>query len=64
MFSRPAIQHVYGPFDGDFDPFEDDEDLAVLITFGAGRGLSRAGRATAPSSGRATRPPASAGSRR
>jgi|GEM_PF-1701998 hypothetical protein len=22
---------VFGPFDGDFDPFEDDDDLSVLI---------------------------------
>jgi hypothetical protein len=22
---------AFGPFDGDFDPFEDDEDVGVLI---------------------------------
>jgi hypothetical protein len=27
---RPA---VFGPFDGDFDPFEDDEDLGMLVEF-------------------------------
>lgn len=30
---RPAVA-VFGPFDGDFDPFEDDDEIAVLITFG------------------------------
>jgi hypothetical protein len=25
---------VFGPFDGDFDPFEDEEEFGVLITFG------------------------------
>ena len=25
---------VFGPFDGDFDPFDDDEDLGPLVTFG------------------------------
>jgi len=30
---RPAAA-VFGPFDGDFDPFEDDDEIAVLITFG------------------------------
>jgi hypothetical protein len=25
---------VYGPFDGDFDPFDDDEDSGPLVTFG------------------------------
>jgi hypothetical protein len=24
---------VFGPYDGDFDPFDDDEDAVVLITF-------------------------------
>jgi hypothetical protein len=28
---------VFGPFDGDFDPFEDDDEIAVLITFGRSR---------------------------
>lgn len=31
--TRPAAA-VFGPFDGDFDPFEDDDEIAVLITFG------------------------------
>jgi hypothetical protein len=33
---RPGAgkDHVHGPFDGDFDPFEEDEDPGVLITFG------------------------------
>ncbi len=30
--SRPPA--VFGPFDGDFDPFEDEEEFGVLITFG------------------------------
>ncbi len=30
-FDRP---HVFGPYDGDFDPFDDEEDAVVLITFG------------------------------
>lgn len=25
---------VFGPFDGDFDPFEEEDDFGVLITFG------------------------------
>jgi len=32
--SRPLSSQrpeVFGPFDGDFDPFEDDDDLSVLI---------------------------------
>jgi hypothetical protein len=33
---RPAVA-VFGPFDGDFDPFEDDDEIAVLITFGRSR---------------------------
>ena len=43
--------HVHGPFDGDFDPFEEDEDPGVLITFGHGvarRPVSRGGRTNAP----------------
>jgi len=28
--SRPA---VFGPFDGDFDPFEDDDDPGMLVEF-------------------------------
>ncbi|MFN7811707.1 MAG: hypothetical protein ACK5SI_03465 [Planctomycetia bacterium] len=34
MPPAPGPQHVHGPFDGDFDPFEDDDDLAVMVTFG------------------------------
>jgi hypothetical protein len=34
MPSHAAPAHVHGPFDGDFDPFEEDEDPGVLITFG------------------------------
>ena len=26
MRPAAAIAHVHGPFDGDFDPFEEDED--------------------------------------
>ena len=33
--SRPRA--VFGPFDGDFDPFDDDEDLGPLVTFGCAR---------------------------
>lgn len=29
-----STPHVFGPYDGDFDPFDDDEDAVVLITFG------------------------------
>ena len=36
--SRPRPSHVYGPFDADFDPFDDDEEMAVLITFGRAAG--------------------------
>ena len=25
---------VFGPYDGDFDPFDDEEDSAPLVTFG------------------------------
>ena len=25
---------VFGPFDGDFDPFDADDEIGVLITFG------------------------------
>jgi len=41
---RPSCQPaVFGPFDGDFDPFEDEEEFGVLIVFGrAGRpGMAR-----------------------
>jgi len=34
MPSTATPAHVHGPFDGDFDPFEEDEDPGVLITFG------------------------------
>ena len=30
----PRPPAVFGPFDGDFDPFDDDEDLGPLVTFG------------------------------
>ena len=43
--------HVHGPFDGDFDPFEEDEDPGVLITFGRGGGhrpVNRVGRTSGP----------------
>jgi len=33
MHPRPAQPHFFGPYDDDFDPF-DDEDAVVLITFG------------------------------
>jgi hypothetical protein len=31
MSSQRTVPGAFGPFDGDFDPFEDDEDLRVLI---------------------------------
>ena len=31
MPTRTTIPGAFGPFDGDFDPFEDDEDVGVLI---------------------------------
>jgi len=34
MSVSPRAVNVFGPFDGDFDPFEDDEDLGPLVTFG------------------------------
>lgn len=34
MTSRLDRPQVFGPYDGDFDPFDDDEDAVVLITFG------------------------------
>ena len=34
MLSAPQEFGVFGPYDGDFDPFEDEEDAVVLITFG------------------------------
>ena len=37
--SRPA---VFGPFDGDVDPFDDDEDLGPLVTFGLAAAPRRA----------------------
>jgi hypothetical protein len=33
MQSHPDSPRVFGPYDGDFDPFDDDEDAVVLITF-------------------------------
>lgn len=44
---RPAVA-VFGPFDGDFDPFEDDDEIAVLITFGRGCRSPRAGVTHSP----------------
>ena len=35
MFLAPSAPQVFGPYDGDFDPFDDDEDAVVLITFGS-----------------------------
>ena len=50
---------VFGPFDGDFDPFEDEEEFGVLITFGrtvaagdASGPLSSSASATRSKSGR------------
>jgi len=37
MLSAPHNPAVFGPYDGDFDPFDDEEDAVVMITFGAGR---------------------------
>ena len=34
MSPHPLTPQVFGPYDGDFDPFDDDEDAVVLITFG------------------------------
>lgn len=34
MNSVPARPQVFGPYDGDFDPFDEDDDTTVLITFG------------------------------
>lgn len=34
MLTAPQKPGVFGPYDGDFDPFDDDEDAVVLITFG------------------------------
>ncbi|MCX7403914.1 MAG: hypothetical protein NTY87_12645 [Planctomycetia bacterium] len=31
IHARHALLGVFGPFDGDFDPFEDDEGVDVLI---------------------------------
>lgn len=47
--SRPAVFGAFGPFDIDFDPFEDDDDLDVLVEFGR-RGP--AGRITVGAGGR------------
>jgi hypothetical protein len=37
MLPATQMPGVFGPYDGDFDPFEDDEDTVVMITFGSGR---------------------------
>jgi len=39
MPATPPRPAVFGPFDGDFDPFEEDEDLGVLVEFGRERGV-------------------------
>lgn len=31
MPATPPRPAVFGPFDGDFDPFEDDDAVGVLI---------------------------------
>lgn len=36
MRNDPDNPGVFGPFDGDFDPFDEDDDFGVLITFGRG----------------------------
>ena len=36
MLSAPQEFGVFGPYDGDFDPFDDDDEIGVLITFGRG----------------------------
>ena len=33
MNAHPHSPRVFGPYDGDFDPFDDDEDAVVLVTF-------------------------------
>jgi hypothetical protein len=35
MPAHPKNPAVFGPFDGDFDPFDEDDEFGVLITFGA-----------------------------
>lgn len=47
MPQSPVFLHVYGPFDGDFDPFEDEDEGGPLITFGRVGRLPRHGEATA-----------------
>jgi hypothetical protein len=47
MHNHPGIPGVFGPFDGDFDPFDEDDDFGVLITFG--RETSRRLRSRTPS---------------
>jgi hypothetical protein len=34
MSFHPSAPNVFGPYDGDFDPFDDEEDAVVMITFG------------------------------
>jgi hypothetical protein len=31
--TKPPIASDYGPLDGDFDPFDDDEAVEDLVTF-------------------------------
>ena len=33
MNAHPQSPRVFGPYDGDFDPFDEDEDTVVLVTF-------------------------------
>jgi len=33
MMTHPDSPQVFGPCDDDFDPFDDDEDTVVLVTF-------------------------------
>lgn len=36
MSCTGASPQGFGPFDGDFDPFEEEEDIGLVITFGHG----------------------------
>jgi len=50
MHPQSQGPRVFGPFDGDFDPFEDDADATVLIPLErrprSPTGAARGGRAT------------------
>ncbi len=41
MPPAPHCPAVFGPFDGDFDPFDDEDDLGPLVTFGRARAARR-----------------------